>query len=179
MIFVLSFGGSLRAWREQGILTREIEICLQYLARGITDRLYIFSYAHDDSVDLIDAPAELLRRIVLVRPRRPLRTRLSRLLYSLDPGRMRRIRAEGVAMARTNQVSGSWVALLLRLFGVRIFARCGYLLSRRHYKNGNYAAFIVSFLLEAVLFSVADLVSATTESAGPSPRTRIGSARGT
>ena len=31
MILVLSFGGSLRIWHEQGLLSREIEIYLQYL----------------------------------------------------------------------------------------------------------------------------------------------------
>lgn len=174
MILVLSFDGSLRGWHERGLLTREVEICLQYLARGIVDRLYVFSYAHDDSVDLIEAPESLLRRIVLVRPPRPLRTRLSRLFYSLNPNRMRRIRAEGVGVARTNQISGSWVALILRLFGVRVFARCGYLLSRRHYKNGNYGAFLVSILLEWVLFSVADVVSVTTDTAASTIRRRVG-----
>jgi len=174
MALVLSFGGSLRRWHEQGILTREIEIYLQYLAQGIVDRLYIFSYAHDDDIALIEAAPELLRRIVILRPQHPLRTRLSRLLYSLDGSRMRALRTEGVGLAKTNQVSGSWVALLLRLYGVRIFARCGYLLSRRHWKNGNFGSFLISFPMEWILFRAADLVSTTTESAAIAVRRRSG-----
>lgn len=174
MILVLSFGGSLRRWHEHGILSREIEIYLRYLGEGLIERLYVFSYAHDDDVGLIDAPPGLLRRIQLIRPSRPLRTRLSRLLYSIDPRCLQAIRAEGIEVAKTNQVSGSWVAVLLRLFGVRVFARCGYLLSRRHYKNGNYAAILVSYPLESILFALADLVSVTTEAAAASVRSRIG-----
>src|SRR5262245_32290662 len=136
MILVLSFGGSLRRWHEQGILSREMELYLRYLAQGSIERVYVFSYSHDDDVGLINAPAALLQRIRLIRPSRPLRTRLSQLLYSVDPRRLHAIRRRGVEVAKTNQVSGAWVALLLRLFGVRVFARCGYLLSRRHYKNG-------------------------------------------
>jgi len=174
MILVLSFGGSLRRWHEQGILSREIELYLRYLAQGAIERLYIFSYSHDDDVELITAPAALLQRIRLIRPAHPLRTRLSRLLYSVDPRRLHAIRREGVEVAKTNQVSGAWVALLLRLFGVRVFARCGYLLSRRHYKNGNYAAMLASYPLEALLYRLADLVSVTTEAAAESVRSRIG-----
>src|SRR6185312_5317371 len=96
MILVLSFGGSLRRWREHGILSREIEIYLRYLGEGLIERLYVFSYAHDDDVGLIDAPPSLLRRIQLIRPSRPLRTRLSRLLYSIDPRCLQAIRAEGI-----------------------------------------------------------------------------------
>ena len=173
LILVLSFGGSLRRWAAQGILTREIEIYLQYLARGIVDRLFIFSYAEDDEIGLIAAPPALLRRIVLVRPPRPLRSPWARLCYSLDPRRMRAIRAAGVDVAKTNQVSGSWVALLLRLFGVRLFARCGYLLSRNHVKSGSYGRVLLSYPLEWLLFTAADLVSVTTEQAAGSVRRRI------
>jgi glycosyltransferase involved in cell wall biosynthesis len=174
MILVLSFGGSLRCWHEHGILAREIELYLQYLAQGAVERLYVFSYSHDDDVGLIDAPAKLLQRIRLIRPPRRLRTRLSRLLYSVNPWRLRSIRAEGVEIAKTNQVGGSWVALLLRLFGVRVFARCGYLLSRRHYKNRNYLLLLASYPLESILYRAADLVSVTTEAAAESVRSRIG-----
>ncbi|MCI0428981.1 MAG: glycosyltransferase family 4 protein [Rhodospirillales bacterium] len=171
MLLVLSFGGSLRQWREDGILTREIEIYLQYLKHDLVDRLHIFSYAHDDDTCLIEAPESLRRRIVLLRPPRPLRTHLSRLLYSLSPRNVWAIRAK-VDVAKTNQVSGSWVALLLRLLGVRVFARCGYLLSRHHWKKGHYGAFLVSYPLEWLLFSIADIASVTTEAAVQSIRRR-------
>ena len=174
MILVLSFGGSLRQWQEAGILTREIEIYLQYLKRDLVDRLYIFSYAHDDDTGLIEAPESLRRRIVLLRPSRPLRTHLSRVLYSLSPRTLWAIRAKGIDVAKTNQVSGAWVALLLRLLGVRVFARCGYLLSRHHWKKGHYAAFLVSYPLEWLLFAIADIASVTTEAAVESVRHRTG-----
>jgi glycosyltransferase involved in cell wall biosynthesis len=174
MILILSFGGSLRKWLDTGLLTREIEIYLQYLAQGIVDRLYIFSYDHDDDVGLIEAPADLLQRIELVLPKRPLRGLLSQLLYSLNLRRMWKIRGKGVVVAKTNQVSGSWVALLLRLCGIRIFARCGYLLSDRHHRSRNYLALLISTSLEWLLFSVADIVSASTESAARTIRNRVG-----
>jgi glycosyltransferase involved in cell wall biosynthesis len=173
MILILSFNGSLRRWHEQGILSREIELYLRYLAQGAIERLYVFSYSHDDDIRLIDAPTNLLQRIRLIRPPRRLRTRLSQLLYSVDPRRLRSIRAKGVEIAKTNQVSGAWVALLLRLFGVRVFARCGYLLSRRHYKNGNYASMLASYPLESMLYKLADLVSMPTEAAAESVRGRL------
>jgi glycosyltransferase involved in cell wall biosynthesis len=174
MILVLSFGGSLRGWHDRGLLSREIEIYLQYLAQGIVDRLYIFSYAHDDDIALVGAPVSILQHIELVRPLRPLRTKLSQLFYSLNLSRAHAIRNKGVNVAKTNQVSGSWVALLLRLFGVRVFARCGYLLSRRHFKNGNYFSLLLSYPLELILFSIADLVSTTTQTAANTIQGRIG-----
>jgi glycosyltransferase involved in cell wall biosynthesis len=174
MILVLSFGGSLRSWHEQGLLSREIEIYLQYLVQGIVDRLYVFSYAHDDDIAIVEAPVSILQRIELVRPLRPLRTKLWQLFYSLNLSRIRAIRNKGVNVAKTNQVSGSWVALLLRLFGVRVFARCGYLLSRRHLKNGNYCSLLLSYPLELILFFIADLVSTTTQTAAKTIQGRIG-----
>jgi hypothetical protein len=103
MILVLSFGGSLRGWHDRGLLSREIEIYLQYLAQGIVDRLYIFSYAHDDDIALVGAPVSILQRIELVRPLRPIRTKLSQLFYSLNLSRAHAIRNKGVNVAKTNQ----------------------------------------------------------------------------
>src|SRR5215510_5065376 len=103
MILVLSFGGSLRRWHEQGILSREIELYLRYLSQGAIERLYVFSYAYDDDVGLIDAPPNVLQRIRVIRPPRRLRTRLSQLLYSVDPRRLHAMRAEGIEIAKTNQ----------------------------------------------------------------------------
>ena len=71
MILVLSFGGSLRRWHEQGILSREIEVYVAYLRYGIVSTLHIFSYNHgdEDFLKFIDAEDDIKSRIVLHMPR--------------------------------------------------------------------------------------------------------------
>ena len=84
-----------------------------------------------------------------------------------------RFRGRDIAVAKTNQISGSWVCFDLRAAGTRIFARCGYLLSRRHYKDGHPGRAAIGWVLELLLFNMADIVSVTTASAAQTVRGKV------
>jgi glycosyltransferase involved in cell wall biosynthesis len=175
LILVLSFGGSLRRWHEQGILSREIEVYVAYLKYGIVSTLHIFSYnkGDQDFVKFIDADEDIKSRIVLHTPARPLGNWTSKLLYSINPAMIFRFRGRDIDVAKTNQISGSWVCFFLRAAGTRIFARCGYLLSRRRYKDGHPGRAAIAWVLELLLFNMADIVSVTTASAAQTVRRRV------
>src|SRR5262249_27526902 len=104
MLLLMSFGGSLRRWHDQGILRRELELYLRHLQDGFVEKLFIFSYDHDDTVPFAGLPADVRNRIVLIRPRKRLRSRLSKLIYSLSPLRAAEIARQGIQVVKTNQV---------------------------------------------------------------------------
>lgn len=166
LLLILSFGGSLRRWRDAGILSREIELYVEYLRRGLFERVVIYSYGSADEEVLGDAglPLDLVEKFEIIGPARPLRNLPARLAHSLDPRALRRA-VKGAAMCKTNQISGSWTAMLVRVLGVPLFVRCGYILSRRHFLNGKYLAGAVSAMLEGLVFNAARLISVTTQDA--------------
>ena len=166
LLLILSFGGSLQRWRDGGILSREIELYVEYLRRGMFERVIVFSYGSSDRDVLRQAglPADLTDRFEIIGPSQPLHTPLAKLAHSLNPALLRDA-AKRASICKTNQISGSWTALLLRLLGVPMFVRCGYILSRRHFLNGKHLAGLVSAGLEGVVFNAARLVSVTTKDA--------------
>ncbi len=163
----LSFKASLTKWHREGILSREIQIYVRHLERGYCDEVVIFSYdpADHEALALVDCRPDIRARFRLVTPRTKATGNLSGLLHSLNLGLLWKLSRSGVSLSKTNQISGSWPALILRLFGVPLFARCGYLLSRRLFMNRQALRGTVALLIEAVLFNGARLVSVTTESA--------------
>jgi glycosyltransferase involved in cell wall biosynthesis len=167
LLLLLSFGGSLRKWREQGILRREMELYVKYLETAEAERLVILSYDPDDAgmLELAVPDPALRSRVDLIVPRKRATSVLRRLAYSLGGQVLREARARGVTVVKTNQISGSWTALMLRLFGMPFLARCGYILSRRHWKNRRYLAAASSLVLEILLFNLAFSVSVTTPGA--------------
>lgn len=167
LVLFLSFKASLTKWHREGILSREIQLYIRHLERGYCDEVVIFSYdpADHDALSLIDCSPDIRLRFRLVTPSRKATGNLSGLRHSLDLALLWKLARSGVSLSKTNQISGSWPALILRLFGVPLFARCGYLLSRRLFKNRHMLRGTVALFIEAVLFNAARLVSVTTESA--------------
>lgn len=174
LVLMLSFGGSLRRWRDAGILSRELELYLEYLRRGLFERVVIYSYGSTDEAVLaeLDLPVEIFGRIEIVGPEQQLRGLGGRLAHSFDIAHLKRA-AAGAMVCKTNQISGSWSAIVVRLLGVPLFVRCGYILSRRHWLNRKYGAAVVSTLLEGVLFNAANLVSVTTADAAAHVRKAV------
>lgn len=167
LVLLLSFKGSLAKWHREGILSREIELYLEHLARGTIEELAILSYDPADaaSLPLIACEDDLRRKIRLVLPKAGRKGTLGALLHSLDFRAFRRLAKDGFDLCKTNQISGAWPALILRLFGVPLFARCGYLLSRRLDKNGQKLKAAIAWLLEAAVFNAARAISVTTAEA--------------
>jgi glycosyltransferase involved in cell wall biosynthesis len=167
LLLFLSFKGSLRKWHEEGILTRELEIYLAHLRMGHLDRIVVYTYGRDDSValDALRLAPDIRARISLEPPRFAGLGKLGALLHSIDWLKMRGLRRSGVDVAKTNQISGGWAGLVARAAGVPLFARCGYILSRRLEKNGQRFAAGVARVLERLMFGAARAVSVTTEGA--------------
>lgn len=172
LLLLLSFGGSLRKWHEMGILSREIELYVEHLRLGNFEAIDIFSYDADDraALALVDCPDDIRARFNVVAPTRKRRGKLGALMHSLDISLMRRLAKDGVSVVKTNQTSGAWPALLLRMFGVPVFARCGYLLSRRLWKNRKLPQAAIAWALEFTLFNAARLISVTTDGAAEAVR---------
>jgi glycosyltransferase involved in cell wall biosynthesis len=166
LLLMLSFNGSLQRWHDAGVLSREMALYVEHLERNHAERVSIYTYGHDDAsyLKMLDCDVSIQSRFDLVAPRRRRDGRLAALQHSFDAPLLFGIR-KSVDVVKTNQISGSWSALILRCFGVRLFARCGYLLSRRHWLNGKWLQAAVSWIVELLLFNAASCVSVTTASA--------------
>lgn len=179
LVFFLSFGGSLTKWKTEGILSREIRIVVEYLKSGVFDEIFLFTYDAED-VPLMKEMAlaePSLTGLHALPPPRPLNRagKLGRVFYSLAGPLFHLSRIRRAGLLRTNQISGSWAALVAAVASrTPLVLRLGYILSRRHALNGNRMASFVSSIIERAAFSVAKAIIVTSELA----RDYVGKASG-
>lgn len=163
----LSLGGSLQKWHQEGILERELLYIRRYLGLGICDEVLIFTYGHEDTAFLRDRdrPGDAVGQITLLPPPRMMSPG-GRLLFSLL-GPIYHARSLSRASAfKTNQVSGSWSAIIAKwITRRRLVVRLGYVLSRRHMLNGKRLASRVSQMVEWLVFRNADAIVVTSNTA--------------
>lgn len=160
----LSNGFSLLAWEREAILSREILLYLHFLREGAFDRIQIFSYdAGDRSYVKRLAEAEpLYERIDILAPPTGALTGVRAALWGLRGVVAHRRAIERSLALKTNQISGSWAALLAaRLTGRPLVLRMGYLLSRRFRKNGHGLRARIAGMVEAAAFRAARHVLVT------------------
>lgn len=160
----LSNGFSLLAWEREAILSREILLYLHFLREGVFDRIQIFSYdAGDRSYVKRLAEAEpLYERIDILAPPTGALTGVRAALWGLRGVVAHRRAIERSLALKTNQISGSWAALLAaRLTGRPLVLRMGYLLSRRFRKNGHGLRARIAGMVEAAAFRAARHVLVT------------------
>lgn len=168
LVFFTSLNGSLLRWRADCILNREILHLKTYVEHGLFDEVYIFSYnAGDasvlDSFRLQDSTYQAVHLLVPTHPLFRIRL-LGPLLYSLLGPLLHRREIRKAAILKTNQISGSWAALVAKLVtGRPLLLRFGYILSRRHAMNGKPLAAFVSRLVERAGFRRADAIVVTSE----------------
>jgi glycosyltransferase involved in cell wall biosynthesis len=163
----LSNGGSLIRWHKDGILSREILLYLHFLRTGIFDRVRIFSYHGGDPayVKRLAATDPVYHAIEVVAPRQPVEQRgIGRILWSLWGPLRHRSRIRRSLALKTNQVSGSWSAILSHwLTGRPLVFRMGYLLSRRLRRNGSGVAARAAALIERTACNAAARVLVTSQ----------------
>jgi glycosyltransferase involved in cell wall biosynthesis len=163
----LSNGGSLIRWHKDGILSREILLYLHFLRTGIFDRVRIFSYHGGDPayVKRLAATDPAYHGIEVVAPRQPVEQRgVGRILWSLWGPLRYRSKIRRSIVLKTNQVSGSWSAILSHwLTGRPLVFRMGYLLSRRLRRNGSGFAARVASLIERTACNAATRVLVTSQ----------------
>ena len=169
LTFFLSFGGSLTKWEEEGILDREILLPATLLRMGYFDDVAIFTYHPLDGevLDGLAAADPVFRRLTLLLPPGQVAdSRALKLVWSLfGPLRHRGAIARSSVM-KTNQISGSWAAIIAKLLtGRPLILRLGYLLSRRHRLNGKGFAAWVSALVERIGYRLADSIVVTSADA--------------
>ncbi|HEU4661829.1 MAG TPA: glycosyltransferase family 4 protein [Pseudolabrys sp.] len=173
MLLVLSFGRSLKNWREEGSLKREMAVYLRYLEVGWVSDLYIYSYLCGDNLAGLNIPDHLAGKVHVLQPQKPIRSRLGLVARSLDLRAIRAAVRNGITIVKTNQISGSWVAMIAMLFGAHVLARGGYILSRRFKMNKQRIRYAVAILLEWLLFNTARRISVTTDGAAAEARRRM------
>lgn len=167
MIFVLTFKGSIEKWESEGIANREMELCISYLKNDLFEKIIIYSYGHNDREFLnnLNYDSSLLSRIDLIVPDKKLVSYLDYLMHSLSITKIRYALENNVGICRTNQINGAWTALLIRLLGCPLLLRCGYILSRRLFINGNYLKGLIALTIEAIVIIGASKISVTTKDA--------------
>ena len=162
----LSSGGSLSKWRREAILSREIALYFQLLDMGAFDRITFFSYNPKDRGLLkgMAATEPHYHSIDVIAPStRNASKPLPALVWSIAGPLLNRAKLARAVAFKTNQVSGSWSAMLASAVSKRpLLFRMGYLLSRRFAKNGHKLRAWVARMVEKAAFSQASkiLVSA-------------------
>lgn len=167
LLFVLTFKGSLKKWYDEGIANREMEIPMEYLRRGIFSHIKVYTYSSNDESYLqhLNFEPELLNRVELIGPDLASKGIIDHLMHSLNFKKIRAAVKDGAVISKTNQINGCWTSLLAQLAGSKMYLRCGYILSRRLYKNRHFLKGTVALLLEIIAFNLADIASVTTKDA--------------
>ncbi|MBB3646338.1 glycosyltransferase involved in cell wall biosynthesis [Rhizobium sp. BK619] len=174
LTFFLSLSGSLTAWKKAGILDREILHLSEYIKAGVFDKINIFSYSRSDLTllsDLRAADSVYEKFDVLVPSRKA--TKPVVLLHSIFGPLHHYRRIAASAALKTNQISGSWAALIAKVCTRRpLLLRFGYILSRRFRLNGQRSAAFLARLVERIGLRLADAVVVTSEQAAAEIRGR-------
>jgi glycosyltransferase involved in cell wall biosynthesis len=142
LLFVMSFRQSVTRWQRSGMLDREILLLNSLIDQGLYSKIWIFSYdARDiDLLATLRAQGQINAGIDVIVPRRRSGSTPNGLLslaYSLSAPLFVRRYLGRQFVIRTNQISGAWVAILLKLvFRQPLVLRCGYSLSKRFTLQG-------------------------------------------
>ena len=114
-----SLGYSLRGWEDTGLIDREIapyNRLAEYL-----DSIYFFTYGDEGDLQYQGTKLKLNIKVL------PQKIDLPPLLYSFLLPWIYRDRLQEVDILKTNQIGGSWAAVLAKwLFGKKLIVRCGY-----------------------------------------------------
>ncbi|MCB1949034.1 glycosyltransferase family 4 protein, partial [Nitrosomonas sp.] len=140
---------------------------LEYLRRGYFSHIQLYTYSCEDQKMLtkLNFEEDLLSKIEIIGPSKKARNTLDHLRHSLDYNKIRAALNNGAVISKTNQINGCWTALIAKAFGCKMFLRCGYILSRRLFKNRSYLSGIIASIIEVISFNISDLTSVTTEDA--------------
>jgi glycosyltransferase involved in cell wall biosynthesis len=165
----LSNGGSLVRWREEGLISRELLLYLEYLRADVFSEILIYSYDARD-VELVrqmaDEDAVAARLRVLAPPGRRRLRGAPAAVYGVcgvlwHAGALRQAQ-----WFKTNQISGSWAAVLASAVLRRpLLLRMGYVLSRRFRLNGQATKARLAGGLERIACQIAARVAVTSEDA--------------
>lgn len=161
----LSNGKSLSFWKREGIFSREMALYQQFLRDDVFQRIQIFSYDPADRGMLKDLreTEPIFQRFDILAPAFLLAGVYGLLWGLVGPFAYRRALRRSLAL-KTNQISGSWAAVLAAVLTRRpLFLRMGYLQSRDYQRAGYRLRSMLARIAENIAYRRAQhvLVSAT------------------
>ena len=131
-----TYGISARIWKEKGLLDREKLIYEEFIKNGPVDKVYWFTYGSTDK----QIEGELKKGIEIINMPSIYRSKIGQVFYSfLIPIIYRRI-LKSVDILRTNQMSGSWTAVIAKiLFKKKLIVRTGFTWSKFKFRTSPVA----------------------------------------
>lgn len=154
LVLFFTFGVSAKQWSKQGLLDREKILYEQLLKSGAVDKICWITYGTADK----EIEKELEQGIEIIPMPGIFNSRIGMYLYSFLIPLIHYGSLKEMDILKTNQMSGSWAAVLTRgLHKKKLIVRTGYTLSRDVYKN-NYSdlkIFLAKFI-ERLSYSFSD-----------------------
>lgn len=123
---------SLEMWLSTGLFDREKIIYEQHLSSGFFRSVYWFTYGSNDEVvaEELKEQNRLHPDIHVVPLPSIFKSKIGRILYSFIMPFLHRSVLKSVDILKTNQMDGSWAALIAKfLYGKKLVVRTGYVLS--------------------------------------------------
>ncbi len=157
---------SLGDWISSGLVDREKIIYEEFLKKKIFKKVYWITYGSRD-LELskkLHADGSLDPRIIILEKNKFFQTKFLNYIYSFYLIFKFRKYFLKASILKTNQIDGSWSALLAKfIYRKPLFLRCGYLISKseRIWKRKNFIKIYVSELLEKLAFSNCDASTVT------------------
>lgn len=129
LILFFTYGISLKTWVETGLIDREKLIYEEHLKNGSLKKVFWFTYSSDDKryERELKETGRLHKDIDVIVPPRIFNNSIGKAAYSfLLPIIYRRF-FKGIAILKTNQINGSWSALIAKwLYRQSLIVRTGY-----------------------------------------------------
>lgn len=150
-------GMSLDKWHELGQIAREVKLYTALANRFKT--VYLFTYGTEKDL----SHSNLFPKNVVIVPRAP---GIPSLIYSFLLPFVRKDILKGVDVIKTNQMDGSWAAVLAKkIFGVKLIVRCGYeWLSFIEQGGRAWWKKAIAWVIEKCAYSNADTIIITSHS---------------
>jgi len=150
--------------RRFGLLVRNMAQYVKFMERNELEEFCIFTYGVNDAATLVALQREgiLPACIRVLTPPRWLGSKFGQILYSVIGPFIHRAELKKADVFRTQQVSGSWTALIAKLLCNKpLLFRLGYPLSVRFRTEGRRLNYLVARFVERLVVRNADHVAVT------------------
>ena len=161
-------GISLKNWVELGILDREKSLYETLLEKKKFEKIYWFTYGSSDK-EIAESlyKKNLLNKNIIVVPKNKIfKGRFLETVYSIILIFIHFSKIKKSNLLKSNQVNGSWTALIGKvIFNKPFFLRCGYLISRSEkiWKRRNKLSIKIMQLIEKLVFTYCDVSTVSNE----------------
>ncbi|MBI4839350.1 MAG: glycosyltransferase family 4 protein [Nitrospirae bacterium] len=124
LILFFTYGVSLRMWDEKGLLDREVSLYQRLSKEGV--KTTVITYGDEEDYAYRRKMPEIDIMPVYALTKKPA-TKICAFVHSLILPFILKDKIKGADIFKTNQMSGSWTAVIGKLlFGKKLIVRCGY-----------------------------------------------------